>query len=53
MTYREYATLLASACIAALMFSATAALAASGGAPRAAFAAAQPAVRPPVAGAFR
>ena len=53
MTYREYATLLASAIIAALMFSATSAVAASGAAPRAAFAAPHPTFRPPVAGAFR
>jgi hypothetical protein len=53
MTYREYATLLASAIIAALTFSATSAVAASGAAPRAAFAAPHPMVRPPVAGAFR
>jgi hypothetical protein len=50
MSYREYATLLASACLAALMFSATTAFAASTAAPRAAFAATHPNVHPPVAG---
>jgi len=53
MTYREYAVLLASASITALIFSVTAAAAASSTAPRAAFAAPHPTFRPPVAGAFR
>jgi hypothetical protein len=52
MTSSEYAVLLASASLAALIFSATAAAAASGAAPRAAFAATHPNVHPPVAGAF-
>ena len=52
MTYPEYATMVASASIAALIFSATAAAAASSGAPRAAFAAAHQTMRAPGSGAF-
>ena len=51
MTYRQHATLLASISLAALIFSASAAAAGSA-APRAAFAAPHPNIRPPVAGTF-
>ena len=51
MTYRQHATMLASVSLAALIFSASAAPAGSA-APRAAFAAPHPNIRPPVAGTF-
>jgi hypothetical protein len=53
MTFPEYATMVTSASIAALICSATAAAAASAAAPRAAFAATHQSMHPPAVGVFR